>query len=291
MARPHARALARLLENLADEAAALPRPAMDALVPVLVQARRELDRDLRAWVASGRSRARYTAASYRQSLLGIHAVLRTIELRLGPSLFHALLTHGAAARALARTHAAREFGAFEPSLLPAVPVRLAATLATARHSPLERYSRLSGRYAAEVLRDLHRELAVGVTRGETGDQLLERLTATGRAAVRNGLVGGAWIVRAEYRAERIVRTELASAYDTEVGDLYHDLRQDFPDLKRRWDAHADGRLCGRCQELHGRVIDPAKGETFEGLDGPPLHPNCRCRAGLWRDEWARLLGE
>lgn len=280
--------LANLLEALADEAAALPGPAMTALGPVLRQAREELDRDLRAWVAAGKGGMRFTPQAYRSMLLQIGASEEAIR-AAGQAVNRTLTLHGAIARRLALSHTARELGAFEPELGPSVPVRLAATLATGRASPLERYSRLAGRYSDEVLRDLHRELAVGVLRGETNDQLLDRLMRLGRAADRTGLLGGAWIARAEYRAERIVRTELAAAYDTEIGDIYTDLRHDFPDLQRRWDAHADGRLCARCQTLHGRTIDPSKGETFDGVEGPPLHPNCRCRAGLWRPSWAAHL--
>ena len=292
---PRAAELRGVLEAIAEETARLPGPALDAIRPVLQQAQRELDRDLRAWVASGRSGARYTPQAYRSSILSIQAALGTIQ-SLQPTLFQVLLrwagATGLAAR-LARSHTAREFLMFEgrPVLMPTVPVRLAADLATGGSSPLERYFATTAKnYSAEVLRDVHRELAVGVVRGENTDSLIARLMATGRAAERNGLLGGAWLGRAEYRAERVVRTELAAAYNRELDETYREVLPEFPDLLRRWDAHADARLCERCQELHGRTINPSKGETFpNGAEGPPLHPNCRCRADLWRDEWSRLI--
>lgn len=290
---PRAAELRAALEAIAEETARLPGPALNALLPVLKQAQHELDRDLRAWVASGRSGSRYTPQAYRSSLTGIRAAIETIN-RLNPTLFNILVRWagaGGVASVLARSHTAREFLMFEgrPVLMPTVPVRLAADLATGGSSPLERYFTTTARnYSREVLRDVHRELAVGVVRGENTDALIARLMATGRAAERDGLLGGAWLARAEYRAERVVRTELAAAYNRELDELHADLRVEFPGLLRRWDAHADARLCERCQELHGRTIDPAKGERFpNGEEGPPLHPNCRCRADLWRPEWAR----
>lgn len=284
-----------MLEAIAEETARLPDPALNALLPVLKQAQRELDRDLRAWVASGRHAGRYTPQAYRSSLLGIRAAIETIQ-SLHPTLFQILVRWagaGGIAAAMARSHTAREFEAFGGSavLMPTVPVRLAADLATGRSSPLEKYFNTTARnYSAEVLRDVHRELAVGVVRGENTDDLIHRLMATGRVAERDGLLGGAWLARAEYRAERVVRTELAAAYNRELDETFGELKADFPDLLRRWDAHADARLCERCQELHGRTIDPSKGERFpNGEEGPPLHPNCRCRADLWRPEWSRLI--
>jgi SPP1 gp7 family putative phage head morphogenesis protein len=244
-------------------------------------------------VASGRSGERYTPQAYRSSLTGIRAAISTIQ-SLQPTLFQVLTRWagaGGIAAQMARSHTAREFLMFDgrPVLMPTVPVRLASDLATGQSSPLEKYFATTARnYSAEVLRDVHRELAVGVVRGENTDDLIHRLMATGRVAERDGLLGGAWLARAEYRAERVVRTELAAAYNRELDETFGELKADFPDLLRRWDAHADARLCERCQELHGRTIDPSKGERFpNGEEGPPLHPNCRCRADLWRPEWAR----
>lgn len=46
-------------------------------------------------------------------------------------------------------------------------------------------------------------------------------------------------------------------------------------------ADRDGRFPG------GLSMDPAsRTSTRAAIDGPPRHPNCRCRLVPWRDEWA-----
>lgn len=70
---------------------------------------------------------------------------------------------------------------------------------------------------------------------------------------------------------------------------------------RIWIAELDA--CVNCAAYSGQTIGP--GETFDGgrsfdpaqrgngpddLDGPPLHPHCRCRAMPWSPEWRRAAG-
>lgn len=62
---------------------------------------------------------------------------------------------------------------------------------------------------------------------------------------------------------------------------------------------AEGDACTGCLAYAGRVIDvrqdfpgglnwdPRQQREAERIDGPPLHPNCRCRLVPWREEWGR----
>lgn len=300
--------LEALLSSHAHEAASLDAQAMAAMLPVLEQARSELNHDLGAWIAAGKGSDRYTAQAYRSSMLGIDSAMNAMRGRLTPALAAVLGDHDAIARRLADSHTGAELAALGQvgfsGVMPDVPVRVAAGLVTSRNAPMARYQTSAARYADDVARDIRRELAVGVVRGENLDQLVARMRRiggpSGEVALR-GIAGTAGAVvevipeglfkRYEYWAERIVRTELAHAYNEQLQDIAGDLRRttDMHDLSRRWDATADGRLCARCQELHGALADP-KTDMFRGdIVAPPLHPNCRCRAGLWRSSWERFM--
>lgn len=78
-----------------------------------------------------------------------------------------------------------------------------------------------------------------------------------------------------YRAETIVNTELAFAYNQgahegvrrsiKAGYLNH--------CEMVWTTAGTNRVCGRCMELKDTVV----GRTDEtGVTLPPLHPRCRC---------------
>jgi hypothetical protein len=64
---------------------------------------------------------------------------------------------------------------------------------------------------------------------------------------------------------------------------------------RLWVAEADA--CVRCLAYTGRVVavdepfpgglswDPRQRRVAEPVEGPPLHPHCRCRTVPWSDRW------
>lgn len=300
-------ALRDLLTAHALEAADLDAQAMRELRPLLAAARDELNRDLAAWMAAGKAGDRWTPQSYRSSMLALEASMTSMDYSLTTGLASILGRHDAIARALANTHTARELLRFAQAehidAAPTVPLKVASILVSGRHAPMERYQTSAARYAGQVGKDIRRELAIGVLRGETNDQLIARLARhggpRGLVALRGiaGTVGAITEVipeglfaRYDYWGERIVRTELAHAYNEQIQDIRAGMLADFPDLVRRWDSTADGRTCARCQEMSGRTSDP-KTDRFPGDVDVPLHPNCRCRAGLWRPDWARLVGE
>ena len=78
------------------------------------------------------------------------------------------------------------------------------------------------------------------------------------------------------RAWRIAVTETTRIYAA-ANDLYAvELQKEFADMQvyKTWFTNADDRVCPICAPLHNKVV---KGdETFDGIDKPPAHVNCRC---------------
>lgn len=51
---------------------------------------------------------------------------------------------------------------------------------------------------------------------------------------------------------------------------------------KTWDTEDDP--CDACEHLDGSEIDAD--ETWSGVDGPPLHPNCKCHLQLRERYWS-----
>ncbi len=300
------RSLARSLSQIAEEAAEIPLPYLRALTPVLVEAKRELARDLARWLDQAPSGdARFTAQRYRQALVAIESALDVIGKRLPVELEGALLAQGDAAAALSVTHLRREILLFSAHFGVAVrPVSFdtAAILAKGRRLLIPRYRTSAARYVDNIRDDIKRQLAIGRARNETFDELTLRLQRHGgprgvvalrgvvgepRAVVENiaeGLFRRYW-----HWAERIVRTEGLNAYNVHhLNGLITANRED-PGYTKRWDASIDGRTCKICRDLDGTVLE--LGDRFDvGREDdarlvPPAHPNCRCALTPWRKEW------
>lgn len=48
--------------------------------------------------------------------------------------------------------------------------------------------------------------------------------------------------------------------------------------KQEWIGTDDDAECDECGDLEGKQA--TIGSSFDGLDGPPAHPNCRCTVGI-----------
>lgn len=73
-----------------------------------------------------------------------------------------------------------------------------------------------------------------------------------------------------YQADRLIRTELAYAYNQGARDRYTDMGFTHYEFV----AESNENTCSICQELNGKIFklsDAVVGENF-----PVLHPNCRC---------------
>jgi len=294
----------RMLAEHSHQAANLSRPVMAKMLPVLAQAQRETARDLKAWLRRAPNAAnRYTAYQHSAALLSLKSALDTIR-RIAPELQGALDDMGRDAGILAGNHLVNEVGRLS-SVFDEVEVRLpfnlSSLMATGEAFFSPRFQATAARYAGAVGDDIRRELAISIVRGESINQLVERLVQlggpSGVVALR-GIAGdpGAateYISEGLFRryrwwAERIARTEVAYAYGYQAHQGFWQAKKLLPDLQRRWDSSVDARTCLECRALDGVVVD--LGQMFPGgIDGAPAHPCCRCRVGAWRAHWSEYF--
>jgi len=299
-------ALQRVETELAQtsaEVARLPESVLRTLAPVLAQAQQETTQGLRTWLRDAKGAERYTAQQHRTLLAHLERAFTTLG-AANPTLLLAFQQSGTAAGRLAGAHLVQEIARYSSRFDGRelrVPLRLATLLAMGSRALVPRYRTSAARYADQVQRDLRRELAVGVLRRESIDQLTARLASIGGprglVAVRGVAgepgavvehIGEGLFKRYRYWGERLARTELQHAYNVQVDAGLQLAAPDVPGLLKRWDASSDLRICPRCAELHGAVrrLD----EPFApDLDTAPLHPNCRCRVGAWRASWSHAL--
>lgn len=147
------------------------------------------------------------------------------------------------------------------------------------------------RYGVKVTSDIERELALSLATGETPADAIERVQ---KVADIN------W-----WRAERIVRTETAAAWNAGHSASTAELAEDFEDVYNRWCEYVDDvtgsplddRVAVDSLALHGQVAKP--GDAFvmppdnrvssllwgkRYMHGPN-RPNDRSVTMPWRPHW------
>lgn len=147
----------------------------------------------------------------------------------------------------------------------------------------------------DVSRDaLH---AASALAGAVGEQL--RLAARLLSPQMVSTLGWRGVVTAlgaARRAVSMVRSTVAWSVHRAINDAAAQAATAL-DARGLWVSEPDA--CVRCLAYAGRLadrdgrfpgglsLDPAqRSTTVAALDGPPAHPNCRCRLVPWRDEWA-----
>ncbi len=94
---------------------------------------------------------------------------------------------------------------------------------------------------------------------------------TSLSAIRSDLIDTLEIEMG-WRAERIARTELITAYNQGAFDTYEQSK--LVD-QVKWITAEDDRVDEECAQNDGKIVD--LGDTFpSGVSQPPVHPNCRC---------------
>lgn len=283
----------RAVEQHRREVAALDREALEALAPVFAQAERELGAALLdAIQRMPDGELRWTAQSYRAVLAQIREGSRV----LGEALGQTLGDTTAAAQQLAVRHVARDLARFSSEFTGSLrPVHLdaAKAIATGKSFIIPRIARSAERYQGKVREDIQQRLAVDILKGATVRETTNRLVEHGGP---RGLVnlGGADVedipeglfARYRYWAERVVRTENASAYGSATVESLDEARRQVPGLKKLW--MASPKCCATiCYPIDGQVVEvEAKFKTPLGpVDHSPAHPNCRCTVSGWSDAW------
>jgi len=299
-----------LLDIQAAEIVALEQSTLSAMLPVLRDARRELQQGLAEWLRSHPDGAeRFTAQQLRVSLAAVERTLATIKASR-PGLLAGFERAGELAGDLAGRHLITEIARFSQvfeGTARRVQLNTAAVVDHGRELLIPRYRTSAARYVGAVREDIRHQLALGLVNNETFDQLTRRLVKNGgpRGLVALQGVAGEPGARVEqiaeglfrrYRhwAERLVRTEVVNAYAVQHDDGLFQLNQERepgqePYL-RRWDASADRRLCPICKALDG-TLAAIDGEWPGGLLRPPAHPQCRCVAVAWTESWRNFKGD
>jgi hypothetical protein len=80
-----------------------------------------------------------------------------------------------------------------------------------------------------------------------------------------------------YRATLTAVTEVTRAKAAATNGAYDLLTEYGRDVVRRWGTRVDERVCPVCGPLDNKK-EPTYRKQFS--DGPPAHPNCRCRIGV-----------
>lgn len=184
-----------------------------------------------------------------------------------------------------------------------LPVAEAATFAGVveqREASLLRIHKASmARYGAAVVEKVEDKLAVALLTGTTPQEAVEAVAET---------VDGEW-----YQGERIVRTEMAHAYNLAHKDGMEASAEELPTLRQRWEEHCDDsgrplddRVGVDSIAMHSQVapvgglftmpseapFPDAHGRTqvpkqLAGLSwaAPPCRPNDRAVLAPWMEGW------
>lgn len=307
--REETRQVRALLDRHEQQLADLTAAQARTFLPVLQQAEHELAVQLRRWVeVVPDGELRWTAHSYRAAIGQIHEISARLELRLAQRTA-ASADH---AQRLALDHLTTEVARFS-QIFEGAPRRVlldvSRLIVEAKSYIIPRIRSSAARYGADrgpvgVAHDLRQRLAVDILKGapvhETVGRLVEHGGPRGLVSLR-GVAGeaGSYVenipeglfVRYRHWAERIVRTETASAYNVQLLDGLYAARKQVPGLLKCW--WADATACAAiCAPMNGEMVALEKSFLLpngDAVDNCPGHPNCGCRSGAWHSDWPEIL--
>jgi SPP1 gp7 family putative phage head morphogenesis protein len=305
----HLTPVERMAQAIASDIARLEDASITPLIPVLLDAQRELEAGLAEWLSRVGGDQRYGAQEHRRGLVAVRSALDAIG-QMRPEIQQTLLDAMSDGAALATGHLRTElerFGRVFGHSVGRTQITTAAIIARAKSEIIPRIRTSSARYVEAVRADMRHQLAVGLAKGETFTQMTNRLRRLGgpRGLVAlRGIAGepGAYaeeiaeglFTRYRHWAERVVRTEVINAYNVEhaegIAELNATREHDDDELLYKWDSSTDRRVCPLCLELDGEVRKEGK-EFAPGVDHPPSHPNCRCVVVAWHPSWGGIKGE
>lgn len=288
------------LWNINAEVAKLSNTSLLKVEEVLDAAEKELTHDLARWAALHKGDDRFTPQMYRNALVQIRGTLDHIRGSTSDGMASAMQYGGLAAAKLATSHLEREVSAFSQRFEGSVrPIAFEATsvIAEGKKTLWPKFANSAHRYAGQVGEDIRKQLAIGLVRGETIDQLTSRLAhlggpkgyvylrgKPGDAKAKAEIISEGLFRRYRHWGERLARTEVVNAYNETALIGMDELEANDPGYFRRWDAAIDGRTCIYCRE-YDDLVTPLEKPFPGGVDHPPLHPNCRCAVVVWRKEW------
>lgn len=281
-----------VLDSLISRVEGMETSAVQKVLPVLSQAQKELEKDLKRWKAGEDGDAKFTTQRYRNALVNIRNTLETLK-RTEPALMEGLRIGSRTAGQLATDLLEEELVSlgyhFDGTIQP-MNIDVAAAMADEDKLLITRFKSSAKKYSGDVRKRLVQELAVSKIRGETINEMTERLEKS-LPKVFEGMRNS---------ARRVARTETMNAYNSyhlKGIDAVHEID---PEIQKRWDSKLDWRRCPHCESLDGKAVAPdtnfkADWETRNAAgkvrkhnathEKPPAHPNCRCVVVAWRSDW------
>jgi SPP1 gp7 family putative phage head morphogenesis protein len=285
-----------LVRQVLEQVDALAPPVMREILPVLAEARRELETGIGQWIRRvPGGEAAFTPKHMRLAMMQIRAAEDAIR-RGVPVIRGALERGGRDAAMLARRWTGEELTRFsrmfDGQALPPINLPAIEHLLTENKWLITQYESSAQRYGRRQRLWLRRQFAIGVAKGETMDQLTRRISGgslravVGTDAVARGMADHMLSV-AHADAERLVRTEMNNTFNAHHQTTIEAVAEDTPGMRKRWDATGDNRLCVLCRSLDRVTIAP--GATFAGgYTHPPAHPHCRCVLVAWMEDWPEI---
>lgn len=300
-------AVRRLVRESVATVDGLAPGALRAVLPALRAAREELRVDLLDWLRRAPNGSeRFTAFQKQQALLALESALERVG-ELEPAMAAGLAKGRRDTGPLAVKNLDTEIqrlSAIFGGGVPTIPqIEAAAVIAKGDKLLWKRHERSAARYAGAVGEDIRKQFAIGVAKGETVDQLVNRLRRLGDPAAQKqaidpgadaSAIADGLFKRSRWMAERLVRTEVMNTYNVQHDVAIEYANQNRPEgdaeYLRRWDAAADFRVCVLCADLDQTVT--TIGGTFKGgVSNPPRHPCCRCVVLAWLARWGTMRGE
>lgn len=282
----------RTLEHAVSAVRTIPEAALREFIPQLLEAKRILEAELKAWAMKQDGDATFSAHSRRSALRQIEAALEEI-VRLNPSLVAILTASNGVAGAAAIDAMEGQLVAmnsiFGESMVP-LSIDRAAVLAKGDELLIKRYPLSAKRYAGEATKAIKGILSKGVLR----QQSIFETTQTMMKEIPKAFNS------MKFRAHRLVRTEVMNSYNFHHLESLIDANEEDSDVRMRWDASFDRRRCPECADLDGRIVNVTDGKfkanwkTASGAKKasthrrPPAHPQCRCVLVPWIDDWDEL---
>lgn len=166
-------------------------------------------------------------------------------------------------------------------------------------SLLRRHETSMARYGTNLVQQVEKKMALGLLKGDSPGDMYQDVADA---------VGGEW-----WQGERIVRTEMAYAFNATHADGIEKSSEDIPELRMRWEEHCDeqgnpldDRVAVDSLAMHGQVAEAGEGFTMPptslipdangntsvsrslvGLswDFPPNRPNDRAVLAPWMKDW------
>jgi hypothetical protein len=269
------------------------------------QAQAELERKIAAHV--GRGSSPFTVQQHRTLLAQVRQGQMEIARKMGDASAQATIdTQTDALRSLIRNvkHLEKKHGAGGTITLPIEEAsRFHGVIDKRKTSMLKQNKQSMATYGSGVVKKIESNLALSLATGETTGEAVERVAKVSDMEF--------------WRAERIVRTEQAWAYNATHADGIAASAEDIPDIYMRWTELVDDesleplddRVGADSVALHGQVAKPGhmfkmpssatsihldtrygKSKVSASLIGkswahPPNRPHDRAVLQAWRPGW------